>query len=309
MVIKTHSGIPLLDDKLGGVYSQRCFLVNGKSGSGKTVCGLQFIKEGLEQHDCCLYLTTMVANDLAIFADGIGFSMSEAIEAENLILLEYASFTGSSTPGMDMLPPEGFDQLRQLILDNSVKRVVMDTVLPWVCSPNSERIADQVFSFIRSFERLGVTTLMTIPQPVSKLAFRLKKALEDNIPISVILKPPSDKDSAHAHFTFQTVKYLGEKHLGDKVSFDIVSGKGIVAVTEDSLKTSPTSSPALPVSSAAKPTRVGFSQAHRPQTPPSQPPPPPPEPSPQTKPGKNAKLSTIWQPTSEDDDSALTGSD
>jgi KaiC/GvpD/RAD55 family RecA-like ATPase len=42
MVIKSHSGFETLDDAFGGVFEKRCFLVNGKSGSGKTVLGLQY---------------------------------------------------------------------------------------------------------------------------------------------------------------------------------------------------------------------------------------------------------------------------
>jgi KaiC/GvpD/RAD55 family RecA-like ATPase len=72
MVIKSHSGFETLDDAFGGVFEKRCFLVNGKSGSGKTVLGLQYTYWALQNNERCLYLSTMAANDLTILAYSLG---------------------------------------------------------------------------------------------------------------------------------------------------------------------------------------------------------------------------------------------
>lgn len=230
MITKTLSGIPLLDDTYGGVFSNRSFLVTGAKGAGKTVMGLQFILEGLEQDDRCVYLSTMVADDLGILAESLGFKLSSYVTSEALTLLEYESFmSGSGSPGLDMLPPEGFEQLRSIIHANSIERVVLDTVLPWVSVRDPERMPQQVFSFTRSLDRLGVTTMLTLPKPVSTLAFRLKKSIEEVVPVSVLLQPPEESEPA----TFQVTKYLGEQRLGGKRSIQIQPGKGITELTEN----------------------------------------------------------------------------
>jgi len=222
MIAKTLSGIPAVDGPLGGVFSNRCFLVCGPKQSGKTISGLHFIRQGLEQNERCLYLSTMSASDLSICSSSLGFDLSASIDSSDLTLLEYESIlNGGGIPGPDMLPPDGFEQLRDIILTNSVERVVLDTVLPWVSVKQPDRMPEQIFSFTRSFDRLGVTTMLTLPKPASSMAFRLKKALEDVVPISILLEPEEDARPAR----MQVVKYLGEKKLGGKMNYDISTGK------------------------------------------------------------------------------------
>ena len=239
MIVKTLSGIPILDDDFGGVFGNRSFLVSGASGTGKTVCGLQFIRQGLEQEERCLYLSTMAANDLEICASALGFSLTPHVDAENLTLLEYESFIpGNGIPGQDMLPPGGFDQLGQIIHAGSIERVVLDTVLPWVSVKRPDRMPEQIFSFIRSFDRLGVTTLMTLPKPVSSMAFKLKKCLEDVVPVSLLLQRGAEEETDAIH-RMQVVKYLGEKKLGGKRSYVIEPGIGIRPASEQDISTPP----------------------------------------------------------------------
>jgi KaiC/GvpD/RAD55 family RecA-like ATPase len=71
MIAKTLSGASVLDDSYGGIFSNRSFLVCGAKNSGKTILGLRFIQQGLEQNERCLYLSTMAANGAALgFSEG-----------------------------------------------------------------------------------------------------------------------------------------------------------------------------------------------------------------------------------------------
>jgi hypothetical protein len=81
-----------------------------------------------------------------------------------------------------------------------------------------------VFSFVRAFDRLNTTTLLTMPMPVSPMAFRLKNALEEIVPVSVMLtfNPGSGKRF------FNVTKYLGEKKLAPEIEFAIAPKAGIV---------------------------------------------------------------------------------
>jgi KaiC/GvpD/RAD55 family RecA-like ATPase len=225
VIAKTFSGVSFLDDAFGGIYAGRSFLVSGRSGTGKSTLGFQFVRQGLQQDERCLILSTMAANDLSILAEALGFSFSMALDEGVLVLLEYQSFIpGRGISDWGTLPPEGFNQLKEIIEANSVKRVVLDTVLPWIAMPKNERLAEHIFSFVRSCDRLGVTTMMTIPKPVSSMAFRLKKALEDVTPISIYLSTTEEENK----FTWQTVKYLGEKKPVGMIHYGILPGRGIV---------------------------------------------------------------------------------
>jgi len=143
-----------------------------------------------------------------------------------LVLLEYSNFVPAHGFGEGaMLPPDGFDQLRAIIDNNLIHRVVLDTVLPWVSLPSSERLQEHVFSFVRFLDRLNVTTMMTIPKPASPMALRLKKALEDTVPISCVLAP--DDSDAQDVFVWQTVKYFGERKLAPPIKYMVSPGAGI----------------------------------------------------------------------------------
>jgi len=54
MIGKTPIGVPFFDAEYGGVYPNRVVLVTGRAGTGKTVLGLQFIDQGLRQHERAL---------------------------------------------------------------------------------------------------------------------------------------------------------------------------------------------------------------------------------------------------------------
>lgn len=303
MIVKTLSGVVFLDEPYGGVFAGRNFLVCGRSGTGKTAVGLHFLQQGLLQEERCLLLSTMPANDVAILAESYGFDLAADIERGNLVLLEYESFVPGHQPQWGPMPAEGFSQLHELVQSNMITRIVLDTVLPWVSVPSADMLTEHVFSFVRSFDRMNVTTLMTLPKPVSSMAFRLKKTLEDITPICVLLSP-AEEDHV---YRWQTVKYLGLKKTEGPVLYQLTPTSGITAVdetAEDAKAEAPTpaetpapavaASPAVVVTSrkvrfASKiptaPTRLGEAAARETAAPPP------------AKPAGPARLSSVWKPS------------
>ncbi|MFN2350381.1 MAG: RAD55 family ATPase, partial [Kiritimatiellia bacterium] len=225
MISKTLMGVKFFDDHFGGVYNGRSVLISGRKGVGKTVVGLQFLRQGLQMDERCMMLSTMSSKDFSIYSVSSGFDMQQEVENGRLILLEYRDFVpeyGFSEG--NMLPPDGFDQLRSIIESNMIHRVVIDTVLPLVAISTVDRMHEHVFSFVRFLDRLNVTVLMTIPKPVSPMALRLKKTLEDMVTVSCILAP----GEGEGVFTWQTVKYFGERKLVSPISYTVCPGKGLV---------------------------------------------------------------------------------
>lgn len=291
MIAKTLSGLPFLDLEFGGVYAGRSTLICGRSGTGKTIASLHFIQQGLEQGERSLILSTMPANDLVILAGSLGFDFTPAIEEHNLIMLEYQSFVPGTTIGWKTIPAEGYTQLREIIETNSISRLVLDSVLPWIMVAETERMTEQVFSFVRSCDRLGVTTLMTIPKPVSNMAFRLKKTIESNTPVSVLLSPGDQAQQ----FTWHTVKYLGDKKSTFPQQYTIERGRGIVAVGKpsapeaaDDVAGAASSAPSVNPGRVRFSTRVPFAQGSAVGSTP-----PPTEPPPIKGP---VRLSSTWKP-------------
>ncbi|MDZ4197937.1 MAG: ATPase domain-containing protein [Kiritimatiellia bacterium] len=250
MIAKTLTGVSFFDEQLGGIYRGRALLACGRSGTGKTILGLQFLLQGLRQEERCLILSGLPAADLTICAEAMDLSIATAIDSGNLVFLEYHDFIPGRNREQNLtLPPEAFDQIREIIDANAVRRVVLDTVLPWVTIPKVEQIAEHVFSFVRAFDRMGTTTLLTLPKPVSSMAFKLKNALEEVVPVSVLLAPQTDRSGG---FTWQVSKYLGEKKLGAPVPYSILPGQGLARALEQ-----PVSAPSDAASSAPAPKAAG----------------------------------------------------
>ena len=197
----------------------------GESACGKSAMALQFLNHGLQLQERCLMLSARPAEDVAILAEALGVPARTAIEAGTLFLLEYSDFV----PGRDreqniMLPPDGFEQLREIIESQVIQRVVLDTVLPWVSLPTTDHLPDHVFSLVRAFDRLGATTLFTIPRPVSTMAHRLHRLLEDIVPVAFTLMYEQTENRRLCLCN----KYLGRDDLGQGIPFEIQQGRGIV---------------------------------------------------------------------------------
>ncbi len=224
MVTKTLTGVPFFDEHYGGIYRGRSMLVSGKAGSGKTVLGLQFIQQGIKQNERCLFLSGQPTNDLVIFAEALKLPLSAAVDAGNLLLLEYQDYLpGRNSEEYITLPPDGFLQFEKIVEAHAVQRIVLDTVLPWVSIRPQTNLAEHVFSFVRAFERIGVTTLMTLPKPASLPSLRLKNALEEVTPVSVTLSSSPNKND---HIWIAT-KYLGEMKLDQGTPYQITPGVGL----------------------------------------------------------------------------------
>lgn len=100
---------------------------------------------------------------------------------------------------------------------------MIDTILPWVAIPQEDKLLKHIYSFIQAIERMGVTSLLTIPRPVSPLAHILKNYLEQQIPVVFTL----DRDE-NGKYTFVLNKYEGKPTLPPPIPFIITRGAGIL---------------------------------------------------------------------------------
>jgi len=229
IVDKTKLGITFFDTCFGGVYRGRQSLCSGRNGSGKSILAYHFLNQALQDGDKALLLSPYRAHDTIIIAECIGMPFAEAVSSGQLTILEYTSFIPESTASTNvMLPPQSFMELQETIEAQSIRRLVFDTVLPWVAIQPVSRIAEHVYSFIHALERLGVTSLLTLPKPVSNPAFTLKSRLEDLCPVVINLD-----HTGGANRVLRVTKYLGEiRNLSTPFPFVISPKKGILSEEE-----------------------------------------------------------------------------
>ncbi|MBT3192139.1 MAG: hypothetical protein HN341_06250 [Verrucomicrobia bacterium] len=226
MTDKTPIGVDFLDQQYGGTFRGRPMLVSGTSKAGKTIAAFHFLRRGVRLQERCLMLSARPAADILVQADAMGMGFSKAVEEGSLILLEYSDdVPGRHSEASITLPPDSFLQLADMISEQAVARLVLDTCLPWVAVRGADRLAEHVFSFTRSLDRMGVTTMLTIPRAASLAAARLYKLVEDQVPISLTLG--LEEDSEDRLLTVN--KYLGmDDKVGREIPFEIRPGEGIV---------------------------------------------------------------------------------
>ncbi len=226
MIDKVGLGVEFFDAKYGGIYRNRPVLCMGRMGSGKNILSYHFVSQGLRTGDKVLLLSNIMAKDVVILGESYTMPFSTAVQRGQLIILENAKLLNSdeSTSSNVMLPPEAFMELQDIIESQSVARIVLDSVVPWLAIQPVARLTEHVYSFSHALERLRVTSFLTMPKPVSAAAFSLKKLMEDLCPVSITL----DHENG-ANRSFIVSKYIGEMQgIAQTLPIDIVKGQGIV---------------------------------------------------------------------------------
>lgn len=81
---RLRTGVPNLDDVLlGGMPKGHMYLVEGKSGNGKTTLGMQFLVEGIRTGERCLYVTLSESKvELETAAESHGWTLQGVSIAE-----------------------------------------------------------------------------------------------------------------------------------------------------------------------------------------------------------------------------------
>jgi KaiC/GvpD/RAD55 family RecA-like ATPase len=226
---KTVTGLRFFDDEFGGAYRGRVHLLTARAQGGKTVTGLQFLKRGLELGERGLILSAEAAADLAIHASFLGLNVEEAAVTDNLLLFEYKDYIqGRDEEQNIVLPPEGFQQLSQVIEEEVVSRVVLDTALPWINMGRRTNMQEHVVSLVRAFERLGATTLLTLPKPASPAAQKLRKTIEANVPVAITIDYSPDTGKR----VWIVNKYLGSDRSEQSVEIEFKPGTGFDVASE-----------------------------------------------------------------------------
>ena len=91
---RIESGVPGLDDVLcGGLLPNRVYLIEGKTGTGKTTLALQFLLAGVNRGERCLFVTlSETEEELRISAASHGWTL------DGIDILEVFASQESLTP-------------------------------------------------------------------------------------------------------------------------------------------------------------------------------------------------------------------
>jgi len=151
------TGIADLDEMLrGGLPSLSSTIVEGGTGTGKTLIGLRFLVEGARRGEPGLLLTLEETSaQLRWIAGAFGWDLAD-LEARGLLVIRHTS-------PVELQADRFLDLARHEIEAAGARRVVLDSLSALslgVASPR--RYRELVYALTRHIRTLGVTLLMTV---------------------------------------------------------------------------------------------------------------------------------------------------
>jgi circadian clock protein KaiC len=157
---RAATGVAGLDAMLGGgVPRASTTIVQGGTGTGKTLLGLQFLLEGARNGEAGIhFLLEETPDQLRAIARGLGWDL-RAFEKRGLLTLRYTSPVELSTDRF-------LDRARQEVDKLGARRAVLDSLTSMALGVSSERrFKELVYALAKHFNTRGVTLHMNMEVP------------------------------------------------------------------------------------------------------------------------------------------------
>ncbi len=157
-MMRVSTGIKGLNEMIeGGIPEGHTIAVIGQPGSGKTTFCLQYIWDGLQKDDRCLYISLEEEEDkLLQTALNYGWDLKKYIDQDRLSLIKLDAFDITGT--MERM----LSELPKLIKNNGVRRLAIDPFIHIeLAFDDDHKRRVNVYELVRRLSKTGVTTLIT----------------------------------------------------------------------------------------------------------------------------------------------------
>ncbi len=244
---RISSGLDFLDASIGGLYSNRCYMLRGPAQSGRTTMSLQYLLAGLENGENGLMISSDRIENVILKAEAMGISLENYLMDNRLILMEYPQeITRGQFHFGGIVNLLG--EIEHYVKMYNCSRLVVDTLLPLLIQPNEPHFVNYVYSLMNSFDAMNVTTLVTTGEPSSPTALRIIQLLEDAVVGSFALSKTKTAQGEQRGFT----QYKLVNPVNPPTSFKVRIEYG-VGVTQD-IPTYSSAQQALPPGTSKKTT-------------------------------------------------------
>jgi KaiC domain protein len=150
-------GIEGLDEMIrGGVPEGSTLCVIGGPGAGKTTFGMQFVYEGLQNGENCVYFSLeQKENDVVSTGDAKGWEFSKYLDDSLAVVHMHPIAVASSLRSIR-------NELPRMVSEFGASRVVFDsiTLIEMMFEERAEG-RNQIFRFLNELGSAGATTLVT----------------------------------------------------------------------------------------------------------------------------------------------------
>lgn len=127
-ITRVSTGIPNLDAIIeGGFKKNSTNLLTGTTGSGKSILSLQFLIQGIQKKEKCLYISFEESKEtFYINAKKLGWDLEKLEKQGNFFYLEY-------TPKkVQTMIEEGGGIIESLVLRENISRIIVDSLASFV---------------------------------------------------------------------------------------------------------------------------------------------------------------------------------
>jgi circadian clock protein KaiC len=149
---RAPTGIAGLDEMLGGGLPRASStVIQGATGTGKTLLGVQFLLEGARRGEPGIHFTLEeTADQLRGICQGFGWDLRE-LEGRGLLFIHYVSPVELSTDAF-------LDRARQLVDQIGARRAVLDSLTSMELGvPSERRFKELVYAMTKHFRAQSVT--------------------------------------------------------------------------------------------------------------------------------------------------------
>ena len=221
------TGIAGLDEILrGGLTPERLYLVEGTPGAGKTTLALQFLMEGVRNHEAVLYITlSETEQELQAVAVSHGWNLDgihvhEVITSEDLLdpAQQHTMFHPSEVELGDTTK-----NISAIVESLKPKRVVIDSLSELrLLASNPLRYRRQILAYKQFFSRRACTVLMLDDRPdIHDMQIR-------SIAHGVIGLENTESDYGMSRRRLRVIKYRGAASLDGYHDYNIRRGGVVV---------------------------------------------------------------------------------
>jgi circadian clock protein KaiC len=154
---RASTGITGFDAMLGGGLPRTSTsIIQGGTGTGKTLLGLHFLLEGAKQGEAGVHFTLEeTPEQLRGYAQSLGWDL-RSVEERGLLTLSYVSPVELSTDRF-------LDRARQLVERLGARRAVLDSLTSMALGvPSNRRFKELVYAVAKHFHARGVTLNMNM---------------------------------------------------------------------------------------------------------------------------------------------------
>lgn len=232
LIKKCPTGIAGLDEiTLGGLPKNRCTLVCGAAGSGKSMLSMEFLIHGaLNYKEPGLFVAFEESEEeLAQNIASLGLDVKDLLLRHQLILkhidIDKDQFTETGVYNLDGL----FIQLASVINKYKIKRVALDTIeILFNNIANESIVRTELQRIFRWFKSKNITVIVTAEQGLKTFS---RHGLEEYVADCVILL--DDRiDNQISTRRIRVAKYRGSSHGKNEYPFIITDrGFAITAIT------------------------------------------------------------------------------